>query len=61
MRLVWQRRTAAEKVLNATGHAGIGEASLWTVLSTPPVLNAGEESSPARAHASLARAALCMT
>ena len=36
-----QRRTVAESVLNATGHAGIDEATLWKVLSTPPVLNDG--------------------
>lgn len=35
------RRTVAEEVLNATGHAGLNESTLWEVLSTPPVLNAG--------------------
>lgn len=27
--------------MNATGHAGVSAASLWSVLSTPPVLNSG--------------------
>ena len=39
--LLLQRRTVAEKALNATGHAGVDEATLFSVLSTPPVLNAG--------------------
>lgn len=27
--------------MNATGHTGVSAASLWDVLSTPPVLNSG--------------------